>query len=181
MRTKISISQRMSFDGTLNSQREDYDKCMSYSEEKWQLNLGVREFVKITDCRWLMLRNRFETGLCQQTENQSWKLRGYLRSSSKLAWSGASDRESHKFVNINSAVANKKPCKTSMNISNLEETHIPLVLQQSKKQIISYRAVCLNSNKPASRNVLERNWYSISVTKEQKANYFLSCNMFELQ
>ena len=31
---KISISQRISFDGTLNSQREDYDKCMSYSEEK---------------------------------------------------------------------------------------------------------------------------------------------------
>ena len=46
MRTKISISQRISFDGTLNSQREDYDKCMSYREEKWQLNLGVREFVK---------------------------------------------------------------------------------------------------------------------------------------
>ena len=181
MRTKISISQRISFDGTLNSQREDYDKCMSYSEEKWQLNLGVREFVKITDCRWLMLRNRFGTRLCQQIENQSWKPRSYLRSSIKLAWSGASDRESHKFVNINSAVANKKPCKTSMNISNLEETHIPLLLQQSKRQIISYRAVCLNSNKPASRNVLERNWYSISVTKEQKANYFLSCSMFELQ
>ena len=141
---KISISQRMSFDGTLNSQREDYDKCMSYSEEKWQLNLGVREFAKITDCRWLMLRNRFGTRLCQQTENQSWKLRSYLRSSSKLAWSEASDRESHKFVNINSAVANKKPCKTSMNISNLKETDIPFVLQQSKKQMISYRAVCLN-------------------------------------
>ena len=66
MRTKISISQRMSFDGTLNSQREDYDKCMSYSEEKWQLNLGVREFAKITDCRWLMLRNRFGTRLNKQ-------------------------------------------------------------------------------------------------------------------
>ena len=82
----------------------------------------------------------------------SWKLRSYLRSSSKLAWSGASDRESHKFVNINSAVANKKPCKTSMNISNLKETDIPFVLQQSKKQMISYRAVCLNCNKKVSRN-----------------------------
>ena len=164
-----------------NSQREDYDKCMLYSEEKWYLYLSFSKSVQIVHCCWLMLRNRFGTRLCQQTENQNWKLRSYLRSSSKLAWSGASDRESHKFVNINSAVANKKPCKTSMNISNLEETHIPLVLQQSKKQIISYRAVCLNSNKPASRNVLERNWYSISVTKEQKANYFLSCSMFELQ
>ena len=152
MRTKISISQRITFDRILNSQREDYDKCMSYSEEKWQLNLGVRKFVKITDCRWLMLRNRFGTRLCQQTENQSWKLRSYLRSSSKLAWSGASDRESHKFVNINSAVANKKPCKTSMNISNLKETDIPSQLQQSKKQMISYRAVCLNCNKKVSRN-----------------------------
>lgn len=99
-----------------------------------------------------VLRNRFGTRLCQQTENQSWKLRSYLRSSSKLAWSGASDRESHKFVNINSAVANKKPCKTSMNISNLKETDIPFVLQQSKKQMISYRAVCLNCNKKVSRN-----------------------------
>ena len=34
MRTKISISPRITFDGILNSQREDYDKCMSYSEEK---------------------------------------------------------------------------------------------------------------------------------------------------
>ena len=150
MRTKISISQRISFDGTLNSQREDYDKCMSYSEEKWQLNLGVREFVKIMDCRWLMLRNRFGTRLFQRTENQSWKLRSYLRSSSKLAWSGASDRESHKFVNINSAVANKKPCKTS-------KTGIPLVLQQSKKQIISHRALCLNCNKTAIRNAFYLN------------------------
>ena len=157
MRTKISISQRISFDGTLNSQREDYDKCMSYSEEKWQLNLGVREFVKITECRWLMLRNRFGTRLCQQIENQSWKPRSYLRSSSKLAWSGASDRESHKFVNINSAVANKKPCKTSMNIGNLEETGIPLVLQQSKKQIIYHRALSLNCNKTASRNAFYLN------------------------
>ena len=157
MRTKISISQRISFDGTLNSQREDYDKCMSYSEEKWQLNLGVRKFVKITDCWWLMLRNRFGTRLCQQIENQSWKLRSYLRSSSKLAWSGASDRESHKFVNINSAVANKKPCKTSMNIGNLEEIGILLVLQQSKKQIISHRALCLNCNKTASRNAFYLN------------------------
>ena len=55
------------------------------------------------------------------------------------------------------------------------------MLQQSKKQIISYRAVCLNFKEPASRNVLERNWYSIIITKEQKANDFLSCSMFELQ
>ena len=32
------------------------------------------------------------------------------------------------------------------------ETDIPLVLQKSKKQIISYRAVCSNCNKTASAN-----------------------------
>lgn len=32
------------------------------------------------------------------------------------------------------------------------ETDIPLLLQKSKKQMISYRAVCLNCNKKASRN-----------------------------
>ena len=142
-----------------NSQREDYDKCMLYSEEKWYFYLSFSKSVQIAHCCWPMLRNRFGTRLCQQTENQSWKLRSYLRSSSKLAWSGASDRESHKFVNINSAVANKKPCKTSMNISNLEETDIPLVLKQSKKQIISYRAVCLNCNKTASRNAFYLNQF----------------------
>ena len=138
MRRKIkhqSKHQSILFDRILNSQREDYGKCMLYSEEKWYLYLSFSKSVQIAHCCWLMLRNRFGTRLCQQTENQSWKLRSYLRSSSKLAWSGASDRESHKFVNINSAVANKKPCKTSMNISNLEETDIPLVLQQSKGKL----------------------------------------------
>lgn len=46
-----------------------------------------------------------------------------------------------------------------MNISNLEETDIPLVLQQSKKQIISYRAVCLNCNKTASKNAFYLNQF----------------------
>ena len=151
MRRKIGISQRILFDRILNSQREDYDKCMLYSEEKWYLYLSFSKSVQIA--HW----NQSGTRLCQQTENQSWKLRSYLRSSSKLAWSGASDRESHKFVNINSAVANKKPCKTSMNIGNLEEIGILLVLQQSKKQIISHRALCLNCNKTASRNAFYLN------------------------
>ena len=51
----------------------------------------------------------------------------------------------------------RNPVKTSMNISNLEETDIPLVLQQSKKQIISHRALCLNCNKTASRNAFYLN------------------------
>ena len=40
----------------------------------------------------------------------------FLRSSSKLPWSGASDKESHKLVNINSALANRKPCIDKKNI-----------------------------------------------------------------